>query len=74
MTETKRETLRAVYTIPEACEVLGISRNLGYTGAREGWLPVLRLGHRLVVPRHALEALLAQPAGPARNQPLETTE
>ena len=74
MTEAKRETLRAVYTIPEAAQVLGIGRNLAYMGAREGWLPTLRCGRRLVVPRQALEALLALPNIATRSQVPETRD
>ena len=40
---------------------LGISVGLAYAMAREGRLPVLRLGaRRLVVPRVALERMLAE--------------
>jgi excisionase family DNA binding protein len=74
VTETQRETLRAVYTIPEAAAVLGIGRNLAYAGAREGWLPTLRCGRRLVVPRLALETLLSQPIVAARSQLPETRD
>ena len=48
-------------TIPEAAELLGVSRNLAYTLARQGELagiPVLRLGRRMVLPRARLEAQL----------------
>ena len=74
MTETKQEQLRAVYSVPEAAAVLGIGRNLAYAGAREGWLPTLRCGRRLVVPRQALEALLAQPNVAARRELSETRD
>jgi excisionase family DNA binding protein len=47
-----------VYTVPQAGERLGISRDLAYKLAREGRLPVLRLGGRLVVPKARLERLL----------------
>jgi excisionase family DNA binding protein len=69
VTDTNRDNLRAVYSVPEAAQVLGIGRNLAYAGAREGWLPTLRCGRRLVVPRRALETLLAQANAPARSQP-----
>jgi excisionase family DNA binding protein len=52
---TAKETL----TIEEVGEVLGIGRNLAYALAREGHLPVLRLGRkRLVVPKRALDEML----------------
>ena len=52
----KRETL----SVPEAAQVLGISRSLGYEMARIGKLPTIRFGKRLVVPRRALERMLEQ--------------
>ena len=58
---------RLTLTVEQAAVVLGISRGLAYELAARGELPCLRLGRRLVVPRHALEALLAdvetRPAG-----------
>lgn len=49
---------RATLTVPEAAQILGISRSTAYELARVGTLPVLRLGRRLVVPTRALAALL----------------
>ena len=49
-------------TIPEAARALGISRGLAYELAKRDELPirVIRLGNkRMVVPRQALETLLA---------------
>ena len=47
-------------TVPQACEQLGISRDLGYELARKGEFPAttLRLGRRLVVIAAALDRLL----------------
>jgi Helix-turn-helix domain len=39
-------------------EILGLSRAASYAAAKSGALPVIRLGRRMVVPRHALERLL----------------
>lgn len=53
---------RATYTVEEAAERLGISRWLAYQQAQRGTLagvPVIRVGRRLLVPRRALERLLA---------------
>ena len=58
-------------TITEVAAQLRISRGLAYSLAREGKLPTLRLGRRLLVPRKALEDLLSQwqpPAGRADAQ------
>jgi excisionase family DNA binding protein len=46
-------------SVAEAAQLLGISRTLAYELARRGDLPTLRLGHRLVVPRVALDTLIA---------------
>lgn len=60
-------------TIPEVARALGISRGLAYQLAREGKIPVLRLGgKRLVIPRRALERMLEQadnPRNKAGNSP-----
>jgi excisionase family DNA binding protein len=49
----------ATLKIEEAAKVLGISRNSAYAAAKSGDLPVVRLGKRMVVPKIALEKLLA---------------
>ena len=38
--------------------MLGISRGAAYTHARDGSLPTIRLGKRLLVPKVALDKLL----------------
>ena len=50
---------RVTLTIPEAAQRLGISRNSAYEAARRGVVPTLRIGRRLLVPKAALERLLA---------------
>lgn len=45
-------------TVAEAAELLGISRGTAYEYVRAGELPSVRLGRRLMVPKHRLEALL----------------
>ena len=54
------EADRLTLTVEEAAHLLGISRGLAYELARSGQLPVVRLGRRLLVPRVALERMLAQ--------------
>jgi excisionase family DNA binding protein len=49
---------RTTLTIEEAAEILGLSRASAYAAANNGDLPVIRLGRRLIVPRHALEQML----------------
>jgi excisionase family DNA binding protein len=50
---------KATYTVDEAAGMLGVSRNSAYQAARAGELPVIRIGKRLLVPRHAFEKMLA---------------
>jgi len=55
---------RLTLTVEEASQLLGISRALGYDMARTGRLPALRFGKRFVIPRKALDNLLAQADSP----------
>ena len=48
-----------VYTIEEAAELLKIGRSGAYEAARRGDIPVLRIGRRWLVPRVALDKMLA---------------
>lgn len=51
---------RLTMTIPEFATATGISKNLAYSLAREGRLPVpiIKLGKRMVLSRRAVERLL----------------
>jgi len=46
-------------TVSQAAVILGISRSSAYECVRVGSIPSIRLGRRIVVPRGALDALLA---------------
>jgi excisionase family DNA binding protein len=48
-------------SVPETAALLGISRALAYQLVARGELPSLRLGGRILVPRQALERLIAEP-------------
>jgi excisionase family DNA binding protein len=50
-------------TVPEAAEMLGISRALAYELVGRNELPALRLGRRLVIPRRVIEDLLLGTSG-----------
>lgn len=52
---------RLTITVAQAARMLGIGRGLAYEMARQGTLPTLRFGRRLVVPRKAMERLLQEP-------------
>lgn len=49
---------RLTFTVPEAAELLGISRTSAYECVRRGEIASLTLGRRVVITRHALEQLL----------------
>lgn len=59
MVDDTREA-RIVLTVPEAARALGIGRNPAYAAVRRGDLPVIRIGRRLLVPKAALERLVAE--------------
>jgi excisionase family DNA binding protein len=55
---------RLTHTVEEAGQLLGLSRNGAYALAKSGQLPTIRLGKRLLVPKVALERLLANTTKP----------
>lgn len=63
MVQEQQEKL--TYDIEEAGRLLGLSRPSAYLAAKRGQIPTLRLGHRLVVPKAALEKMLANAGAPA---------
>ena len=50
---------RQTMSVEEAARALGCGRNAAYQAVRSGQIPSIRLGRRIVVPRAALEQLLA---------------
>ena len=64
-TADERQTL----TVEEAAALLGIGRNSAYQAVASGQLPVLRIGRRLLVPRAALERLLAEAQAAEQKKP-----
>lgn len=56
---------RLTLTVEESAKALGIGRSAAYEAIRRGDIPSIRIGKRLVVPKVALERLLAAD-GPAR--------
>lgn len=50
---------RLTLKVEEAARLLGISRSHAYDLVRDGVIPSLRLGRRIVVPRRAIDAMLA---------------
>jgi excisionase family DNA binding protein len=65
MTTVERKSL--VVSVPEAARLLGISRTHAYELVARDELAHVRLGRRIVVPKHAIDTLLgvATHVGPA---------
>ena len=59
MSDTAESTL--TLSVEEAARLLGISSGLAYQLVHRGELAAIKLGRRIVVPRHAVEALIRQP-------------
>jgi excisionase family DNA binding protein len=53
------DSLCLTVSVEQAGRILGISRGAAYTHARDGSIPTIKLGKRLLVPKAALEKLLA---------------
>ena len=61
--DMKRKTRKvrygcAVYSVTEAGDLLGISRNSAYAAAKDGSLPVIKVGGLLKVPKAVLDKML----------------
>ena len=52
------QAIRAVYTVPEVADLLGINLPKAYELARQESFPAVRLGRRIVVPKAAFERWL----------------
>ena len=50
---------RLTLTVEEAAALIGISRAFAYEAVRRGEIPSIRIGRRVLVPRAALDRLLA---------------
>jgi len=50
---------KVVLTVDEAAEYLGISRPQAYLGVHRGDIPSIRIGKRILIPKAALDKLLA---------------
>ncbi|MBM3675678.1 MAG: helix-turn-helix domain-containing protein [Actinobacteria bacterium] len=57
---TTRNEERLVWTVEEAGRLLGVSRAHAYKLVARDELPHVRLGRRVVVPKHAIAELLAR--------------
>ena len=57
---------RLAYSVDEAAQITGLSRDLLYDQMRTGQLAYLKVGRRRIITRQHLEAFLTRPASPAR--------
>ncbi len=53
------EKEKLTLTVDETAKCLGIGRNSAYEAIAKGEIPVVKIGKRLLVPKAALERLLA---------------
>jgi excisionase family DNA binding protein len=52
-------TRSLVFTVAQTAELLGLGRNQTYEAVQRGDIPSIRIGKRILVPRFALENMLA---------------
>jgi excisionase family DNA binding protein len=57
--------LAPVLTVQEAADYLRISRGLAFAAVKDGSLPSVRIGRRILIPRRQLEALLGDEPPPS---------
>lgn len=50
---------KRTYTVEEAAALLGIGRNSTYEAIARGEVPSIRIGRRILVPKLALDRMLA---------------
>jgi excisionase family DNA binding protein len=60
-TRPKPSTEALTLTVPEAAELLGLSRAAAYQAVRSGEIPSVQIGRRWLIPRARLMELLAGP-------------
>jgi excisionase family DNA binding protein len=60
-TVTRTDQSAMVVTVSDAARLLGISRTHAYELVARGALAHVRLGRRIVIPKHALDTLLGLP-------------
>lgn len=61
---TTATNVKLVYSVEEAGALLDLGRSGSYEAARRGQIPTIRIGRRLLVPKAALDRLLAEAGRP----------
>lgn len=54
---------RLTYTVREAADLLGLSKNSAYQACLKGEIPHLKIGKRILIPKARLERLLLTDGG-----------
>lgn len=49
---------RRTYSVREAAQILGIGRDSMYAAVAAGLVPTIRVGRRVVIPRHVIHRIL----------------
>ena len=62
-----KKTEKLTMTVEETALALGLSRNSCYQAVDTGAIPSIRIGKRILIPRYALEKLLAGTIPGVRN-------
>lgn len=52
---------RAVYTVREVCQILGLQRTSAYTAISRGQIPSIRIGGQLRIPVAAIDKMINAP-------------
>jgi excisionase family DNA binding protein len=60
MTQSSTGASRSVYTVAEAGRKLGLSKNASYEAVRNGQIPSIRIGKRILVPKIPLDKMLGE--------------
>lgn len=56
---TSQWAKRRTYTVIEVAEILGIGRNTAYESCRNGEIPSIRIGGRVLVPCTVIDEILS---------------
>ena len=51
---------RATLSVSASARMLGVSRNSAYSAVQRGEIPNIRIGKRILIPRIAIERMLAE--------------
>ena len=58
---------RLTYSVKEASQILGLSKNSTYSAILKGEIPCLKIGKRCLIPKVQLERMLSE-TGKAKGQ------